>query len=61
MAKNHKTKYMIACKNNKGKFKHFSVPEEVWLYIRQLECYIKQPQISKFKEKYPERFRNDLS
>ena len=34
----------------------FAVPKEVYVYIRQLEHFIKYPELSKLKEVYSERF-----
>lgn len=34
----------------------FEVPEEVYVYVKQLETYIRNPEISKLKNIYPHRF-----
>ncbi len=51
------SKYLISVKDREGKFKHFSVPEEIAIYIKQLEMCIKYPNQSKLKEIYKERFK----
>ena len=50
----------VAVKDINGDWKRFEVPEEVYMYIRQLECYIAHPDISKLKENYPERFHGGV-
>ncbi len=35
----------------------YQVPRDVYVYIRQLECYIKNPKESKLKQVYDRRFR----
>ena len=42
--------YVISCLN-----KH-RVPQEVFIYIRQLECALRNPKVSKLKQLYPDRF-----
>jgi hypothetical protein len=37
--------------------KHFEVTKDVYTYIRQLEECVKNPEHSKLKELYPERFK----
>lgn len=48
--------YNVAVKNKKGVYQHFEVPEEVFIYIQQLEAAINYPEVSKIKEVYRERF-----
>lgn len=48
--------YFVAVKNKEGEYKHFKVPPEVALYIRQLECYVLCPDISKLKTVYADKF-----
>ena len=48
----------ISCFDKTGELKHFPVPEEVSIYIRQLEAYILFPNESKLKKKYGFRFGN---
>ena len=48
--------YMVSVKGLYGEFEHHDVPHEVFLYIRQLESYIRHPELSKLKEVYKERF-----
>ena len=50
----------ISCKCKDGKFKHFKVPFEIWIYIRQLEVYVIDPKLSKLKEHYPHRFNKKI-
>ena len=53
-------KYFIACFDLKGEIvKHFEVPEEIYIYIKQLEHYIHNPEFSNLKEIYCFRFKND--
>jgi hypothetical protein len=53
------TKYSLSVKIDDDTFKYFSVPHEVYVYVRQLETYITNPKNSKLKELYPSRFRNE--
>ena len=46
----------IAIKDRTGEFKHYKVPEEIAIYIKQLEIAVLHPYKSKLKELYPERF-----
>jgi hypothetical protein len=48
---------MISCYNQLGELEHFKVPEAVYLYIQQLEHYIKYPDYSNLKEMYKDRFK----
>jgi hypothetical protein len=48
--------YYISIKDKDGQFVHHKVKEEVYYYIKQLEAYIKFPELSTLKEFYPERF-----
>lgn len=50
--------YYVSCKNKKGEYEHFAVPEEIATYILQLEAYIHYPHLSKLKEVYSEKFSN---
>jgi len=54
--------YNISAKDKNGIRILLNVPEIVYLYIRQLEGYIKYPQHSKLKEIYPNLFleRKDI-
>jgi len=47
----------ISVKNKDGIYQGFKVPEEIYNYIIQLECYILNPKESKLKEVYSERFK----
>ena len=53
------TTYRIMCYNENLEYQEFIVPREVYLYIRQLECYAKYPEISKLNELYPVRFSKE--
>lgn len=48
--------YIVSVKNKNGIYQQFKVPEEVYVYVKQLEAYIKSPNKSKLKEVYHERF-----
>ena len=50
--------YHIACFDKSGQMQHYSVPEEICIYIKQLENYIKYPELSHLKEIYGFRFTN---
>jgi len=45
-------KYYVSVKNKEGGYKTYSVPQEVYIYILQLEAYIRNPTKSKLKEVY---------
>lgn len=51
-----KGKFFVSVKNKDGDFEHFLVPEEIYIYVRQLEAYIMRPDESKLMEVYEERF-----
>ena len=46
----------ISVKNKSGEYEHYEVPQEVYVYILQLEAYIRDPERSKLLEAYPDRF-----
>jgi hypothetical protein len=48
--------YYVSVKDENGEYKHIPVPEEVYVYVRQLEICIKYPNKSHLLELYPERF-----
>ena len=48
--------YRVAVKVNKIDYKHFAVPEEIYIYIKQLEMYIKYPKDSQLERLYPKLF-----
>jgi len=50
------SEYLIAIKDRDGNYFHTSVAKEVYQYIKQLEAYIENPDGSKIKETYPDRF-----
>jgi len=50
------TTYYISVKVSDNEYKHISVPKEAYIYIKQLEGYIKYPELSKLKEVYRDRF-----
>ena len=49
----------VSIKNQSGKYKQYKVKYEVYIYIKQLENYIKHQEMSKLKGVYSERFRKD--
>lgn len=51
------TMHNVTVLKRDGKYYPFQVPEEVYIYIRQLEAYIKHPDLSKLKELYSDRFK----
>ena len=53
------TMYLVSVKERFGTFRHFEVPKEVYVYVKQLEAYINYPDESKLLEAYPERFKNN--
>jgi hypothetical protein len=50
------SKYYISCKNKNLEYERFEVPKEIYIYIRQLENYILNPELSKLKETYREKY-----
>lgn len=46
----------ISVRINDEEYKHIEVAREVYIYIKQLESYIKYPDSSKLKEIYNDRF-----
>lgn len=46
-------KYFLSIKDRKGEFKKYEVQEEVYIYVGQLEAYIKYPKESKMLELNP--------
>jgi hypothetical protein len=54
--------YIVAVKTAESEYpygyKHYEVPEDVYNYILQLEGYVKNPEASKLKVLYRERFGN---
>ena len=51
-----KTINYISIKNKDGEYSRYSVPDEVYAYIRQLENCINYPKQSQLEKLYPERF-----
>lgn len=47
----------LSVKDKAGNFTRYEVPEEVYIYVCQLEAYINSPFQSKLLEAYPERFK----
>lgn len=50
----------VCVKNKKGEYHHCLIPEDVMIYIRQLEAYIKHPKESKLLEAYSDRFQKNV-
>lgn len=48
--------YYLSVKNKKNNFTGYEVPEEIYIYVKQLEAYINFPNESKLLEAYPDRF-----
>lgn len=46
----------LAIKDKNGEFKQYSVQNEVYTYVKQLEWSIRRPESNRLKELYPERF-----
>ena len=50
----------LSVRDDGGAYQHFRVPEEVYVYVRQLEAYIKEPEKSRLLIVYPRlRRRNN--
>lgn len=52
-----RSQYNIVCLNRDKGYVCFEVPKEVYVYVKQLEMYIKYPTRSKLKDVYHERFK----
>ena len=52
------TKHFLSIKTKDGN-KHFKVPEEVYIYVRQLEYAIRYPEYSKIKVIPKKYFQNE--
>ena len=50
------TIYTIAVLNRRHEYVRIEVPELAYMYIKQLEAYIKYPERSRLKDVYRERF-----
>ena len=48
--------YCVRVKNKDGELLTYEVPEEVYVYITQMEAYIRYPKTSKFLEANEESF-----
>ena len=53
---NKDASYYVSVKDADGISNHHNVDERVYIYIRQLEAYIKNPKESGLKNAYPGRF-----
>lgn len=51
--------YYLEIKDKNGKYQPYEVSEEVFRYVDQLETYILNPEESKLKEFYSDRFGVD--
>lgn len=49
--------YNVSIKVSPTEYKHFEVPKEVYVYIKQLEAKINYPLESKLLEQYSGRFK----
>lgn len=50
--------YFVSCRTRDSlNFTSFEVCQAIYIYVQQLECYIKHPKESKLKEVYAERFQ----
>lgn len=52
----HCSSHFVSILNLKGKWEAFKVPEAVYVYIKQLENYVKNPRKSDLKKVYSDRF-----
>ena len=52
------SKYLISVKVNQEKYEYFEVPEEIYIYIKQLETSIKTGYTKGISKLYPERFKS---
>lgn len=50
------SKFYVSTKTKDGRYVADSVPERVYVYVKQLEAYIRYPNESRLKELYWERF-----
>jgi len=50
----------LSIRNKDDIWEHHLVPEEVYLYIMQLEGYINHPEVTTFLYRYPKRFKNAI-
>jgi hypothetical protein len=48
--------YLLSVKDRNGGYIHHTVHEDIYVYVKQLENYIKHPGKSGIKNLYPERF-----
>ena len=53
---NNRSVSLVSVKVEDGSYKHFIVPKEVSVYIKQLEAYIRNPEKSKLLTVYKNRF-----
>ena len=54
-----KTSYISCYDQDTHEISHFEVHYSVYVYIKQLEAYINNPEYSKLKELYQNRFKTD--
>ncbi len=50
------SRQMIAIRNKEDIWENFIIPENVYLYIMQLEGHINYPESSNLLHRYPEKF-----
>jgi hypothetical protein len=52
---------MVSCFNTQGELEGYVVPEEVYVYIKQLEGYVAEPHKSCLLDAYSFRFSDGLN
>jgi hypothetical protein len=51
--------FILSVKISPNEYKHYEVPEPVYIYVKQLENAVRHPELSdKVKSLYKERFSN---
>jgi hypothetical protein len=53
LALRNRKECFVSVRLDDGEYKHFKVPEEVYVYVRQLEHYIRTPADSRLLDRYP--------
>jgi len=52
------SKYYVSVLTPSGIYKQYEVDQAVYIYVKQLETYIRNPEESNLREIYKERFGN---